>query len=74
MELHTVSTTRLQDTINCAILEFGIGGSGDPRRKWEEMGERERERERERYEVRVEGSNQDNQRTPDHLDILIGTS
>ena len=34
-----------QGTINCAILESGIGGSGDPRRKWEEMGERERERE-----------------------------
>ena len=29
-----------------AILEFRIGGSGDPRRKWEEMGEREGERER----------------------------
>ena len=38
---------RYQGTINCAILESGIGGSGDPRRKWEEMGERERERERE---------------------------
>ena len=37
----------LQGTINCAILGSGIGGSGDPRRKWEEMGERERERERE---------------------------
>ena len=36
-----------QGTINCAILGSGIGGSGDPRRKWEEMGERERERERE---------------------------
>ena len=34
-----------QGTINCAILGSGIGGSGDPRRKWEEMGERERERE-----------------------------
>ena len=37
-----------QGTINCGILESGIGGSGDPRRKWEEMGEQERERERER--------------------------
>ena len=26
------------------ILETGIGGSGDPWRKWEEMEERERER------------------------------
>ena len=33
------------NTINCAILGSGIRGSGDPRRKWEEMGERERERE-----------------------------
>ena len=31
-----------QGTINCAILGSGIGGSGDPRRKLEEMGERER--------------------------------
>ena len=37
-----------QGTINCAILECGIGGSGDPRRKWEEMGERESEKEGER--------------------------
>ena len=34
--------------INCAILESGIGGSGDPRRKWEEMGEREKEKSVER--------------------------
>ena len=33
-------------TINCAILGSGIGGSGDQRRKWEEMEEREREREK----------------------------
>ena len=39
---------RYQGNINCAILESGIGGSGDPRRKWEEMGEQERERKRER--------------------------
>ena len=38
---------RYQGTINGAILESGIGGIGDPRRKWEEMGEREREKERE---------------------------
>ena len=35
---------RDQSTINCATLESGIGLSGDPRRKWEEMGERKRER------------------------------
>ena len=35
-----------QDTFNRGMLVSGIGGSGDPRRKWEEMGERERERER----------------------------
>ena len=29
-----------QGTINCAILGSLIGGSGDPRRKWDEMGER----------------------------------
>ena len=34
-----------QGTFNCTILKSGIGGSGEPRRKWEEMGERERERE-----------------------------
>ena len=34
-----------QGTFNCGILVSLIGGSGDPRRKWEEMGERERERE-----------------------------
>ena len=28
------------------ITVAGVGESGDPRRKWEEMGERERERER----------------------------
>ena len=33
-----------QGAINCAILGSGIRGSGDPRRKWEEMGEREREK------------------------------
>ena len=37
-----------QGTINCASLLAGLGGSGNPRRKWEEMGEREREREREK--------------------------
>ena len=31
-------------TINCAILGSVIGGSGDQRRKWEEMEEREGER------------------------------
>ena len=31
-----------QVTFNCGILVAGVGGSGDPRRKWEEMGERER--------------------------------
>ena len=44
----------LQGAINCAILGSGIGGSGDPRRKWEEMGEREREREREGERESVE--------------------
>ena len=34
-----------QGTIYCAILGSGIGGSGDPGRKLEELGERERERE-----------------------------
>ena len=38
----------MQGTFNCGILVSWVGGSGDPRRKWEEMGERERERERER--------------------------
>ena len=37
----------IQGTINCAILESGIGGSGDPRRKWESERGRERKRERE---------------------------
>ena len=37
-----------QGTFNCSILVSGVGGSGDPRRKWEEMGEREREREKKR--------------------------
>ena len=37
----------IQGTFNCGILVFWVGGSGDQRRKWEEMGERERERERE---------------------------
>ena len=36
-----------QGTINWAILESGIGGSGDPRRKWEKMGEQVREMEKE---------------------------
>ena len=36
-----------QGTIYCASLEFGIGGSGDPRWKWE-MREGERERGREK--------------------------
>ena len=35
-----------QGTINCAILRSGMGRSGDPRRNWEGMGERERGRER----------------------------
>ena len=33
-------------TINCGILVAGVGGSGDPRRKWEEMGEGVRDREK----------------------------
>ena len=41
--LENVITTS-QGTINCAILGPGIGRSGDPRRKWKEMGEQERER------------------------------
>ena len=42
-----ISSLRLwQGTFDCGILVAGVGGSGDPRRKWEEMGERERERER----------------------------
>ena len=45
---------RYQGTINCAILESGNGGSGDPRRKWEEMEEQEREREGERERESVE--------------------
>ena len=36
----------MQGTFNCGILVSWVGGSGDPRRKWEEMGELERERER----------------------------
>ena len=47
MHLNDLLFIIVQGTINCAILESGIGGSGDPRRKWEEMGEREREKERE---------------------------
>ena len=35
---------RGQGTINYAILESGIGGSGDPRRKWERGREGEREK------------------------------
>ena len=35
-----------QGSINCGILVAGVGGSGDPRRKWEEMREREREKKR----------------------------
>ena len=31
----------MQGTINCASLLARIGGSGDPRKKWEEIGERE---------------------------------
>ena len=34
-----------QGTFNCAILDSRIGGSGDPRRKWESERGRERERE-----------------------------
>ena len=37
----------LQGTFNCVILVSAVGGIGNPRRKWEEMGERERKRERE---------------------------
>ena len=40
-------------TINWGILVAGVGGSGDPRRIWEEMGEREREREREKEKKSV---------------------
>ena len=40
-----------QGTFICAVLKSGIGGSGDPRRMWEEMGERERERERKCWKV-----------------------
>ena len=36
---------RGQGTFNCGILVAGVGGSGDPRRKWEKMGEQEKERE-----------------------------
>ena len=32
-----------QGTINCGILESRIGGSGDPKRKWESKRGRERE-------------------------------
>ena len=39
-------TWRGQGTFNCGILVSWVGGSGDPRKKWEEMGEGERERER----------------------------
>ena len=34
----------VQGTINCGFLVAGVEGSGDPRRKEEEMGEREREK------------------------------
>ena len=34
----------IQCTFNCGILVSGVGGSGNPWRKWEEMGEREREK------------------------------
>ena len=43
-----------QGTFNCVILVSRIGGSGDPRRKWGEMGKRERERTRERERKRKE--------------------
>ena len=36
-----------QGTFNFGILVSRVGGSGDPRRKWEEMGGQERARERE---------------------------
>ena len=39
----------LQGTFNCAILESGVGGRRDPRRKWE--GEREGEREKKKRKV-----------------------
>ena len=41
-----------QGTINRGIPVAGVGGSGDPRRKWEKMGEREMEREGERKRER----------------------
>ena len=41
----------LQGAFNCVILESGIGGRRDPRRKWE--GERGREREREKEKKSV---------------------
>ena len=37
-----------QGTIECGILVAQVGGSGDPRRKWEEMGGNGRAREGER--------------------------
>ena len=37
-----------QGNVNCGILVARVGGSGDPRRKWEEMGGNGREEEREK--------------------------
>ena len=37
-----------QGTFNCGIVVSGVGGSGDPRRKWEEMGGNGRARKGER--------------------------
>ena len=46
------SVSSVQGPFNCGILVSGIGGSGDPRRKWEEMeSERGREREKRKREV-----------------------
>ena len=38
------SVSSVQGPFNCGILVSGIGGRGDPRRKWEEIGERKREK------------------------------
>ena len=41
-----IGKTQNQGTFNCGILVGGVGGSGDPRRKWEVRGKGEREKER----------------------------
>ena len=49
-----ISSLRLwQGTFDCGILVAGVGGSGDPRRKWEEMGGNGRAREGERERKKV---------------------